>query len=131
MKELAPEINDLNRPYWDGLANDELRFQRCLDCGNAWLPPRENCSRCLGSNLSWERSHGTGRIVSWVVYHREFHPEFAARTPYNVAIVGLEEGPRLITNIIAETDDIAIDKPVRLRVEEESGIKLARFELLG
>lgn len=123
-----PEISALNAPYWDGLASGELRFQRCGDCSNAWLPPREQCPSCLSSNWAWTVASGRGRLVSWVVYRQSMHPAFADEIPYNVAIVELAEGPRMITNIIADEEELDIELPVELRISDTAP-PLARFAL--
>jgi uncharacterized OB-fold protein len=123
-----PTVTPLTAPYWEGLAAGELRFQRCGHCGNAWLPAREECPRCLSDSVVWEASSGRGRVISWVVYHSAVHPAFADRVPYNVAIVELDEGPRLITNINAPEEALAIELSVTLSIEPESGISVARFD---
>lgn len=124
-----PSVTPLTQPYWDGLAQGELRHQRCAACHHAWLPAREECPRCLSTDVAWQRAGGGGRIISWVVYHTATHPSFADRLPYNVAVVELDEGPRLITNICAPADELAIELPVVLRIEQESGISIPRFAL--
>jgi hypothetical protein len=65
--------------------------------------------------------------VSWVVYHHAYHDYFASRLPYNVAVVELEEGPRLISNVVGATGRLRIDMPLKLVIEREAGIALARF----
>jgi uncharacterized OB-fold protein len=67
--------------------------------------------------------------VSWVVYHRSYHPAFADRLPYNVAIVELDEGPRLISNVAGVQGGAGLEADMRLvlRVEREEGVPLARF----
>lgn len=128
MSELPlPEITPLTEPYWKGLAEGELRHQVCGACGNAWLPAREECPRCLSSDVSWAASSGRGSLVSWVVYHQASHPAFADRVPYNVAVVELEEGARLITNVLADADQLEIDQPLVLVIEQEQGLSLPRF----
>lgn len=122
-----PTVSPLTAPYWEGLAEGELRFQRCGMCGNAWLPAREECPRCLSDNVSWEASQGRGRVISWVIYHSAVHPAFADRIPYNVAIVELDEGARLITNINAPEEALAIELPVELSIEREADVSIARF----
>lgn len=126
-----PEVTAVSAPYWEGLARGELRYQRCPGCGHRWLPPREDCPRCLRHDPAWEVSAGRGRIVSWVVYHQAFHEAFASRLPYNVAVVELDEGPRLVTNVEAPVGQLGIDLPVELRVREEQGVAIARFALAG
>ncbi len=122
-----PEVTPVSRPYWAGLDEGELRYQRCGACGNAWLPAREECPRCLEDEVTWQASAGRGRIVSWVVYHQAVHPSFADRIPYNVAVVELDEGPRLITNIKADPDDLSIEQPVVAVIEREGDVSVARF----
>ncbi len=123
-----PEITDASRPYWDALREGRLLFQRCR-CGNAWLPARSECPACLAPDPAWEQASGRGSLVSWVVYHTAYHPAFASRVPYNVALVQLREGPRLLTNIVAPNDTLAGDAPVVLAVEWEGETALARFRL--
>ena len=125
------QVTELDRPYWDGLALGELRFQHCSGCGNRWLPAREHCPQCLGNQVNWEKSRGIGRIVSWVIYHVAYHASFESKLPYNVAIVELEEGPRVLTNIVERSSgrQLEIGAPVSLAVAYEGEQVLARFRL--
>ena len=125
-----PEVTELNAPHWTGLAEGRLRFQRCGACGNAWLPAREACPRCLADGATWEDASGRAKLVSWVVYHQSFHPAFAGRLPYTVAVVELDEGPRLYTNIVGVGDPEAlrIDQPLDVVFEVDDDITLARFK---
>lgn len=122
-----PTVTPLNQPFWTGLEAGELRFQRCVACRHAWLPAREECPSCLSDDVAWEPSNGRARLISWVIYHQAFHPAFADRLPYNVAVVELEEGPRLITNVNADEDALAIELPLVVSIEIESGSCVARF----
>lgn len=126
-----PERTEVATPYWDALDRGDLAFQRCSSCANAWLPPRTECPRCLGPDWKWESASGAGKLVSWVVYHRSYHPAFADRLPYNVAIVELDEGPRLITNVIgvAGGEGLEVDMKLHLHVERDGDVPLARFEI--
>ena len=125
-----PEANPLTASYWQALAEGRLVFQRCRKCGHAWLPARTECTGCLSDEVGWEQASGRGRIVSWVIYHHAFNKAFRDRLPYNVAVVELEEGPRLITNIVNPAAGLAADRPVQLAVEQEHGIALARFRMV-
>ena len=110
------------------LAAGRLEYQRCRSCHGAWLPRREACPSCLSTAWSFERASGRGRVVSWVIYHKAFDPSFADRLPYNVAIVELDEGPRLITNVLGgEVLPLRIGMPVELAVQFEGDHPLARF----
>ncbi|GMG82096.1 OB-fold domain-containing protein [Paralimibaculum aggregatum] len=126
-----PEITDLNRHYWDGIAAGVLRCQACADCGHLWLPASAQCPACLSPRRAWRDTGGRGRLVSWVWYHRAYAPHLEGRTPYNVAIVALDEGPRLLTNIVnlADRSLLAEGARVRLCVTVEAGLPLATFEL--
>jgi len=123
-----PEVTELTRPYWEALAQGRLMFQRC-DCGLAWLPARRECPQCLSDKVRWENATGTGKLVSWVVYHMAYSDAFKDKLPYNVAVVELDEGPRLITNMLGAHEALACDAPVRLAIEVVDGLALARFAL--
>lgn len=117
--------------FRDSLSDGRLSFQRCNECDNGWLPPRDHCPRCLSPDFTWEDASGDARVVSWVVYHRAFHPAFAERVPYNVTVVELVEGPRLISNVVGinAADGLGIDTPLALVVETEGDVPVARFRL--
>ena len=123
-----PDVNDTSRPYWDALREGHLVIQRCR-CGHAFLPARRHCPQCLQPDPQWERASGKGTLVSWVVYHTAYHPAFEARLPYNVALVQLAEGPRLLTNIVAANASLTGDASVELKIEWEGETALARFRL--
>lgn len=100
-----------SRPYWEGLAQGELRYQRCAGCGTAVFAPAPVCPGCLSGDLVWEVSAGRGTIYSWTVVWRPQTPAF--RVPYAAAIVDLDEGWRMLANVIGcEPDDLAVDLPV-------------------
>jgi uncharacterized OB-fold protein len=87
-----------SRPYWEGLAQGELRIQRCDVCARAVFYPRALCPHCFSEQLSWIVASGKGTIYSYTVAHQAFGP-FATETPFVVAIVELEEGVRMMTRI--------------------------------
>jgi uncharacterized OB-fold protein len=95
-----PEPSPLLAEQRAALAEGRLTFQRCSECANAWLPPRDRCPRCLSDAWAWEQASGGARVISWVVYRRAYHPAFAERVPYNVVVAELDEGPRLISNVL-------------------------------
>jgi len=95
-----PAISSLNKPYWEGLRRRELRLQKCDACGKVWYPPSPLCSGCWSRKFSWTRLCGRGRVNSWVVFHQSYYRGYDNELPYNVAEVELEEGPRLLTNLM-------------------------------
>lgn len=125
----APERDALNAPYWDSLAQGALSFQRCSQCSHAWLPARSECPACLADQWRWEKAAGGAKLISWVVYHVAFHPAFAQRLPYNVAVVELDEGARLISNVVGidDAEKLKIDQRLRLVIEDEGGTAVPRF----
>ena len=85
------------------------------------FPPAVLCARCLSDQAEWVKLSGRGTVYSWIVVHQSQHPAFNADVPYNVAIVELEEGPRLHTNLIGcANDQIRIGMPVVVAFEKVS-----------
>ena len=125
-----PERTELSAPYWDSLQQGRLSFQTCRACGHAWLPARTDCPHCLAADSHWVAASGRAKVVSWTVFHIAYHKAFENRLPYNVAIVELEEGPRLISNVVglAEPGALCIDMPLKLRIEKEGDFAVPRFE---
>ena len=110
-----PGINSDNRPFWEGCKQHELRFQKCTDCGLVRWPPAFLCPRCHSQQTSWCVSGGTGKVFTYAVYYRAFHPAFSGDLPYVVAVVILDEGLRLLTNLIGcRPDQVKCDMPVRV-----------------
>lgn len=93
-----PAINDDTRFFWEGVARGELLVQRCTSCGRLRHPPRPACGRCR--SLDWEpqRMSGRGEVYSFVVHHYPPVPGF--EPPFAVALVRLDEGPRIVSNIV-------------------------------
>jgi len=124
------EITDLDRPYWEAMAGGTLTFQQCRNCGHKWLPPREECPSCLSPDHDWTPASGRGKLVSWVVYHHSFNEITKDWIPYNVAIVELEEGPRLISNIVdAENDALEAGQTLRLQPTPRGNVVLPCFSI--
>lgn len=125
-----PEPTPISQPYWDALKQGRLTFQRCRKCAYSWLPARAECPECLAAEWDWTEAKGTGRVISWVIYHHAYHEAFKDKLPYNVALVELDEGPRLITNITNPEAGIKPERPVKVKFEDEHGVALARFALI-
>ena len=125
----APERDALNTPYWESLSRGALSYQHCNVCGHAWLPARSECPGCLAADWRWTAAAGGAKLISWVVYHIAYHPAFANRLPYAVVVVELDEGPRLISNVIGVQDleALTIDQRLRMVIEDEGGSAVARF----
>ncbi len=87
-------------PYWEGVAQGELRYQSCQSCGKPIFYPRSVCPHCLSEKLEWRTSLGRGEVYAFTVVRRAPDANFAQRVPYVVALVDLEEGFRVMTNLV-------------------------------
>lgn len=127
-----PEPSDTSRPFWEGARAHELRLQRCHDCGKHIFYPREICPFCLSERLDWIVASGKGKVYSYTVVRRAMHPAFKEDVPYVLAIVELDEGPRLSTNIIgADPERVRVDMPVRAAYDDVTPeVTLLKFEPL-
>jgi len=120
----APE----SKPFWDAAREHRLLLPRCNACGQFWFPPSQRCAHCLAADFTWAEATGRGRIYSFVVFHRVYHPAFESDVPYVVAIVELDEGPRLLSNIVGmNPDDVRCDMRVQVVFEDTDGITIPKF----
>lgn len=104
-----------SKPYWDGLKGHRLLMQRCEDCGKSWFPPSLLCPHCTSERFAWSELSGNGKVFSYVVYHRVYHPGFTKEVPYTVAVIELDEGPRMISNVVGiPPDQVACDMRVKI-----------------
>ena len=125
-----PQPDALTAPFWDACRRGVLEVSECEDCGHLFLPPGPRCPKCWSARLAARPVSGRGRVFSFVVYRRTYHAGIPA--PYVVALVELDEGPRLISNIVGcAPEDVAIDMPVEVRFEEAGDFKLPRFAALS
>lgn len=106
-------------PYWEGTRSHKLRLPRCEDCGQVHFYPRTACPYCGSGARAWIEACGRGIVYSFTVVHRPPSPAFKALVPYVVAIVALEEGPHLMTNIAGcAPEDVRIGMPVEVAWED-------------
>ena len=118
MKPL-PKINADTKPFWDACRNHELRFQKCTECGHVRWPPSIICPLCYSNKTEWIRASVKGKVFSFVVYHKAFHPAFEADLPYVVAMVELQEGPHFLTNIVGcDPGAVSCEMPVDVSWED-------------
>jgi len=98
----APISNADSKFYWEAAAREELVLKRCKSCGKHHFPPRHLCPACWSDALEWTPSRGEGAVYSFTVMHRAPMPVFAKRVPYVVALIDLDDGPRMMANIIGD-----------------------------
>ncbi len=109
-----PFPSETTRPFWEGLAAGELRLQRCSDCGRYVYYPRSLCPHCMCQDLVWVKASGRGRLYTYTIVRRAMNPAFQEDVPYVFAIVELEEGPRMTTNIVnCALEALRVDMPVK------------------
>ncbi|ORB87065.1 hypothetical protein B1987_28525 [Mycobacterium kansasii] len=120
-------VSPLSAPFWDGCRAGELRYQRCRTCGTANFPPTEHCRQCLSADLPWAPSAGHGEIYSWTIVYRPVTPAF--EPPYAPAIVTLDEGYQMLTNVVGLAPaDLAVGMRVRVQFHHVStGLALPYF----
>ena len=95
------EVSSIEQ-FWDAAADGVLQFQRCTACAYLRWPVAGVCPECLSREWQWAASTGTGTVWSYVVYHHAYRAEYRERLPYNVALVELDEGVRLLSRIVGE-----------------------------
>ncbi|MEC9175924.1 MAG: Zn-ribbon domain-containing OB-fold protein [Pseudomonadota bacterium] len=103
--------------YWDGAKAGELRLQRCTDCGHIYFPPRPFCPTCGSRSVEVFIASGRGRLFSYVINHL---PSPGFTPPFAIAVVELEEGPRLMSNIVGcpqTPEALQIDMPLEVTFE--------------
>ncbi len=93
-----PRPTELSRPHWDGCREGVLRVQRCRECQTYVFIPEPFCTECQSEELEWVESSGRGTLYSMTTVYRPQRPEF--EIPYTVAIVELEEGWYMLTNLV-------------------------------
>ncbi len=121
-----PEADDASQPFFDGAMEGKLMLMKCLACGVFRLPSRHHCDGCLSPEFAWVPASGRGAVRTFGVMHQKYHPGF--ELPYNVAIVELEEGPRLPTNIVGiANSEIRVGMAVTVDWERHEDVALPKF----
>ena len=125
----VPVPSEDSKPFWDAAKKGQLQLQHCLDCGAYRFPPSVLCPECNSMSSEWTAVSGRGKVYSFVVFHRAYHPGFAGDLPYAVACIELEEGPRLLSNIVGiPPEQVRCDMPVEVVFEEITpDISLPKF----
>lgn len=95
-----PTISEDGGAYWEACRRHELQIQRCADCGGFQFPARVLCTHCGSRRVAAHRARGTGEVYAYTIVHRPPEPAFAPDVPYVVAVIQLDEGPRMMTNIV-------------------------------
>ena len=125
-----PVPTPVSRPFWEGLAESKVRLQKCDACRSWVFYPRSRCSCCLSDQLRWQDVSGKGTLYTFTIARQPTSPHFASEIPQLLAVVELEEGVRLTTNLVHVAEaDIRVGMRVKPCFERVSpDITLLKFQ---
>jgi len=129
---IPPTPTPETAPFWDAAKEDRLLIQRCRACSRHYFYPRPFCPHCASADVEWDEVSGEGRLMSYVINYRPV-PPIDAGAAQIIALVELDEGVRLLTNIVdaaPEPDALPLDAPVRVAFEPRGDFKLPVFRLV-
>ena len=116
----VPKPTPETQPFWDAAKQHTLRIQRCRDCAHHYFYPRPLCPQCLSRNVEWVDCSGRGRLHTFVINYRPPR-NFPVQAPCIIGIVELDEGARMLSNIIgveADPKQLRCDMPVAVVFED-------------
>ena len=119
------------KPFWDSCKKHELRMQKCNQCGYIRYPVGMLCPKCQSAEAEWVKLSGKGKVFSFVIFRQAYDKVWSDDIPYAVGSIELEEGPRMMSNIIScKLDEIKIDMPVEVAFEDVTDeFSLPKFKL--
>ncbi|MGZ8268377.1 MAG: Zn-ribbon domain-containing OB-fold protein [Burkholderiales bacterium] len=130
-KKPLPTLTEENRPFWEGAREGRLVMQKCGACGHIRYPISHVCPDCLSYEFEWTPLSGRGEVFSYVVFYQLYNKAFADDIPYNVAQIQLDEGPRMMSNIVgADNDAVKVGDKVEAAFEKATDeITIPKFRL--
>ncbi len=120
-RPLPSPITPETRPYWDGLNENKLMLPKCEACGKAFFYPRILCPHCHSRRITWIEASGRGKLFSFEIVYQKLNRQFNVPAPYVLALIELEEGPRLMSNLVnveADPAHLKCDMPVEVVFEK-------------
>ncbi|MFV0526248.1 MAG: Zn-ribbon domain-containing OB-fold protein [Acidimicrobiales bacterium] len=129
----TPHPNPDSAPFWAATAEGRFLLQRCTGCGTVMWWPRAVCPECSSFDLAWFEATGEGTVYSFSIVRRTPDRRWAPSAPYVLAYVELDEGPRVMTNIVdCDPDTVTVDQRVRVVWHDTGeGSALPRFTPAG
>ena len=115
----SPVPDEISAPFFDGARQGRLMLQHCTACDGWSFPVRERCPHCFAAKLEWRAASGKGTLYTFAVMHQVMNPGFASSVPYNVSQVDLDEGVRMVSNVVG-IENAALKPGMRLEVVFES-----------
>ena len=129
-----PRPTPETQEFWDAAHAGELRLQRCDACSHVIFPPRPFCPECASRNVSSFKASGKAKLHSYVINMRPA-PGFEEEAPYAIAVVMLDEGVKMMTNIVdceQTPEALQLDMPLEVVFEPVSDtISLPKFRPAG
>jgi uncharacterized OB-fold protein len=115
-------VSDLETaPYWEATKNGKLMIKECRGCGRAFFYPRSHCPRCWSTDTAWREASGRGTVYTFTIVFQNDLPPFRDRVPYVVAVIELDEGVRMTSNIEGiAPEEVRCGLPVRVAFREEA-----------
>jgi uncharacterized OB-fold protein len=116
-RPLPQPITPEAKPYWDGLRDGKLMLPRCSACATTFFYPRVVCPHCGSRDVGWTQASGRGTLHSFAIAHQSINRAMKVPPPYILAMIALEEGPRMLTNLVNVAPDpkaLRCDMPVRV-----------------
>lgn len=127
-----PLLREETKAFWEGAKNHKLLIQHCNSCGQLIYFPRILCHNCLSTDVGWIETKGRGTLYSYTIIRQSSDPAFQPYVPYVYAIIELDEGVRMITNIVCDDlSSLAIGKDVQVTFDDVNDeITIPRFKLV-
>jgi len=117
----APPATELTEPFWAGGLSGELRLQQCANCGHIRYPISTICPVCWSPDCVWTPLSGRGTVQSHIVFERAYHEAWADQVPYVVALIELDEGPVLVSNVVGvQPSAVRVGQPVTVTFARRS-----------
>lgn len=114
-KKPLPIITKLSKVFYEGCKQNKLLYQQCGDCGQIIFFPKYLCPNCMSHNLKWKESKGKGKIYTYTVTYDYGPQEFMQGGPFSLALIDLDEGFRMMSNIVdCDFNEIKCDMPVEV-----------------
>jgi hypothetical protein len=126
----VPKPSRWSAPYWEAAAQRRLVIQECRDCGQLIMYPKRFCPHCFGENLGWRDASGKGEIYAVTAQLLGAPTGFADRLPYVIAIIRLDEGVQMMSNIVgARAEDATIGDRVTVDFEPNGEVLMPVFRI--
>ena len=116
--------------FWAATREKAFKYQQCKACHTVIFYPRSHCTGCTHGELEWKQSSGNGTVYSFSIVRQSYHPFFRNQVPYVVAWIDMDEGPRILSNIVGLNESkqtVTIGQKVTLEWEEHDSLSIPLF----